>query len=79
MVRIRLSRVGSRNRPFYHIIVSDKRNSRNGKFIEKIGFFNPIYLGKSVKLNFNLNRLNYWISVGAKMSSRVKILIRKNN
>lgn len=76
MVRIRLSRVGSKNRPFYHIIVSDKRSARNGKFIEKIGFFNPISSGKSVKLKFNLNRLNYWINVGAKISNRVKVLIK---
>lgn len=76
MVRIRLSRVGSKNRPFYHIIVCDKRSARNGRFIEKIGFFNPISLGKSIKFKFNLNRLNYWISVGAKISNRVKMLIK---
>lgn len=78
MVIIRLSRKGSKNRPFYQITVSDRRNSRDGKFIENIGYFNPI-LKKNNKthINLNLNRINYWISCGAQISNRVNNLLKK--
>lgn len=77
MVRIRLSRFGVKKRPFYKIIVADKRRSRDGKFIEKLGYFNPTPSGKSMQLNLKLDRIKYWISVGAVVSDRVLNLIKK--
>ncbi|WWO99088.1 MAG: 30S ribosomal protein S16 [Candidatus Dasytiphilus stammeri] len=75
MVRIRLSRHGAKNRPFYQVIVTDKRNARNGRFIERIGFFNPIAKGQDKGLYLNLDRLGYWINQGALLSLRVNTLI----
>ncbi|NIH16560.1 MAG: 30S ribosomal protein S16 [Buchnera aphidicola (Periphyllus lyropictus)] len=74
MVKIRLSRHGSNKKPFYKIIVTDSRSPRNGRFIEKIGFFNPILKNKENSLKINLKKIQYWISVGAKMSNKVKKL-----
>ncbi|WP_343183410.1 30S ribosomal protein S16 [Buchnera aphidicola] len=77
MVKIRLSRNGSNKKPFYKIVVTDSRSSRNGKFIEKIGFFNPIINNKNISFQINKEKIKYWISVGAKMSYRLKYLIKK--
>lgn len=76
MVVIRLSRGGTNKRPFYHILVADKQRSRDGRFIESLGYFNPIAAGKDVRLSLNLDRANYWISKGAQPSDRVKSLIK---
>lgn len=76
MVIIRLSRKGVKKRPFYQIIVSDNRNSRDGKFIERLGFLNPIKNVKTKNLNISLERINYWINQGAKISKRVLTLIK---
>ncbi|QCI23920.1 30S ribosomal protein S16 [Buchnera aphidicola (Macrosiphoniella sanborni)] len=79
MVKIRLSRYGTKKRPFYKIIVADSRFPRNGRFIERIGFFNPIAKGKSETLKINLERVQYWINQGAQMSERSKKLIKLFN
>ena len=76
MVVIRLSRGGAKKRPFYHIVVSDKRSARDGRCVERIGYFNPIATGKDVRLQLNLERALYWISTGAKPSDRVRGLIK---
>ena len=76
MVVIRLSRGGVRKRPFYHIVVADKQRSRNGRFIEQIGYFNPIAAGKDVRLTIDLERAQHWINNGAQASDRVKFLIK---
>jgi small subunit ribosomal protein S16 len=76
MVSIRLSRGGAKKRPFYHIVVTDSRNRRDGRFIERLGFFNPIASGKEEPLRLNLARANYWLSVGAQPSERVSKLIK---
>lgn len=76
MVVIRLSRGGAKKRPFYHIVVSDKRRSRDGRFIENLGYFNPIASGKDIPLKFDIERAAYWISKGAQPSDRVKTLIK---
>lgn len=76
MVVIRLSRGGAKKRPFYHIVVADKRRSRDGRFIEQLGYFNPIASGKDVKLTLDLERAQYWISNGAQPSDRVKHLLK---
>lgn len=74
MVTVRLARGGSKKRPFYHIVVADSRRSRNGRFIEKIGFFNPIARGQEERLRLQSDRLEHWVGLGAQVSDRVKSL-----
>ncbi len=76
MVVIRLSRGGAKKRPFYHVVVADKRFARDGRCIERIGYFNPIASGKEVRLHLNPERITYWITKGAQPSDRVKALIK---
>ena len=78
MVTIRLSRVGAKKRPFYHITVTDSRKPRDGRFIERVGFFNPIAQGKDIRLSIDHERLNYWVGTGAKLSERVESLIKES-
>ncbi|WP_041069717.1 30S ribosomal protein S16 [Candidatus Ishikawella capsulata] len=77
MVKIRLAYHGAKKRPFFQIVVTDCRKARNGKFIERIGFFNPISSGRSIPMRLDLNRIAYWISKGAQLSNRVQSLIKK--
>jgi len=77
MVTIRLARGGAKKRPFYHVVVTDSRNRRDGRYIERLGFFNPIASGQGVRLEINLERLDYWTSQGAQMSDRVKSLAKE--
>jgi small subunit ribosomal protein S16 len=76
MVTIRLARSGAKNRPFYHVIVTDSRNSRDGRYIERIGFFNPLARGNEEKLRLDNERVDYWKSNGAQPSDRVAKLIK---
>jgi small subunit ribosomal protein S16 len=76
MVVIRLSRTGAKKRPFYHIVVADKRRARDGRFIEQLGYFNPIATGKEIPLVLDLERAQQWIDKGAQPSDRVKHLIK---
>jgi small subunit ribosomal protein S16 len=76
MVVIRLARGGSKARPFYHIVVADKRCRRDGRFIERIGFYNPIARGNDEPLRIAQDRLSYWLGVGAKPSEAVERLIK---
>ncbi len=76
MVVLRLARHGANKRPYYHIIVADSRSKRDGKNLERIGFFNPLANDKEQKLNINLARANHWIEQGAQVSHRVKSLIK---
>jgi small subunit ribosomal protein S16 len=75
MVKIRLSRGGARKHPFYHIVVTDSRKARDGRKIERVGFFNPVARGKEERLRVDLQRVEYWTAVGAQVSERVKSLI----
>jgi len=77
MVTIRLSRGGALKRPFYHIVVTDRRNRRDGRYIERLGFFNPIASDEEDSLKIDLDRAEYWFSHGAKPSDRVATLIKK--
>jgi small subunit ribosomal protein S16 len=77
MVVIRLSRTGAKRRPFYKITVADSRNARDGRFIERVGFYNPIASGKEEALRLDLERVEYWISKGAQPTDRVKQLVRQ--
>ncbi len=76
MVTIRLARGGAKNQPFYHVVVADSRKSRDGKYIERLGFFNPFARGNEEKLRLNDERIDYWKSVGAQPSERVARLIK---
>ena len=75
MVTIRLSRGGAKKKPFYHIVVTDSRKSRDGRRIEQVGFFNPVAKGAEERLRLDLERVDYWTGVGAQMSDRVKSLL----
>jgi small subunit ribosomal protein S16 len=76
MVTIRLSRGGSKNRPFYQVVVTDSRSARDGRYIERVGFFNPVARGEEVKLQLDNERVAYWRSKGAQPSDRVAQLIK---
>jgi len=76
MVTIRLARSGAKKRPFYHVTVADSRRARNGRFIERVGFYNPIATGQEESLRIDLERIEHWISKGAKPSERVASLIK---
>jgi len=76
MVTIRLARGGSKKRPFYHLTVADSRNARNGRFIEQVGFFNPVARGQEERLRVDLERVGYWTGQGAQMSDRVARLVK---
>ncbi len=75
MVTIRMSRGGAKKRPFYHIVVTDSRNCRDGRYIERIGFFNPIATGGEERLRIDTGRADYWKSQGAQVSDRVSRLL----
>jgi len=75
MVKIRLSRGGAKKKPFYHIVVADSRNKRDGRRIERIGFYNPMAKGQEEGLRVDLERVDYWTGVGAQISERVQNLI----
>jgi small subunit ribosomal protein S16 len=77
MVTIRLARSGAKKRPFYQIVVTDSRNRRDGRFIERLGFFNPIAAGGEQRLEVNQERVSYWIAQGAKPSDRVNSLLKQ--
>lgn len=77
MVKIRLSRGGAKGRPFYHIIVADERSARDGRNIERVGFFNPVAAGKDVRLQLDTERVNAWVAKGAQLSDKVRVLLKE--
>ena len=77
MVTIRLTRTGAKKRPFYHLNVAESSARRDGRFIERIGYFNPIATGKAQRLSVDLERFEYWVSVGAQPSDRVTALVKQ--
>jgi len=76
MVIIRLARGGSKKRPFYHLTVTDSRKSRDGRFIERVGFFNPVARGQEERLRIDRDRVDHWVSQGAQTSERVAQLLK---
>ncbi len=76
MVTIRLSRGGAKKQPFYQMVVADSRRARDGRFIENVGFFNPMAKGQEEKLRINIDRIEHWIGQGAQPSERVAALIK---
>ena len=77
MVTIRLARGGAKKRPFYHVVVADSRCKRDGRYIERVGFFNPIASGQEERLRLNDERIQHWIGNGAKTTDRVASLIKE--
>ncbi len=77
MVIIRLSRGGSKNRPFYNVVVTDSRNRRDGRFIERVGFYNSVATEKQEPLRLDLARVAYWQSKGAQLSDAVAKLVKR--
>lgn len=72
MLKIRMSRGGAKKRPFYKIVVADSRRPRDGKFIEKVGFFNPLLpKDKTERLSLDIERIKYWLGQGAQPSERI--------
>jgi len=76
MVTIRLTRRGAKKTPFYHIVVTDSRMRQGGMTLEQVGFFNPIPTGKQRRLELKLDRVDYWVGKGAKLSERVAELAK---
>lgn len=76
MVTIRLARGGAKKRPFYHVVVTDSRSRRDGRFIERLGFFNPVARGQEERLRLELARVDHWLQQGAQATDRVAALIR---
>ncbi|MFL0796527.1 MAG: 30S ribosomal protein S16 [Cellvibrionaceae bacterium] len=76
MVTIRLTRGGSKKRPFYHVNVTDSRSSRDGRYLERVGFFNPGARGQEERLRLDTDRISHWTGLGAQVSDRVKQLIK---
>lgn len=76
MVKIRLARGGAKKKPFYHIVVTDIRNRRDGRYIERIGFFNPVARGAEEKLRLDTGRVDHWVGQGAQLSERVRDLVK---
>ena len=77
MIVIRLARRGTKKRPFYDIVVADKARARDSRFIEKLGFFNPIAQGDAIPLEMNVERIQHWIGLGAQPSPRIKSLVKQ--
>ncbi len=76
MVTIRLSRSGSKKRPFYHISVTDSRRARDGRFLERVGFFNPVARGQEERFRLDRERFDFWVGQGAQVSDRVAKLAK---
>ena len=77
MVIIRLSRGGSKNRPFFNVVVADSRNRRDGRFIERVGFFNPVAPEGQETLRLQLERISLWEEKGAQLSETVSKLVKR--
>ena len=77
MVTIRLTRGGAKKRPFYQIVVADSRSPRDGRFIERIGFFNPLAAGQAERLHLDVAKVDAWVAKGASLSDRVESLVKE--
>ncbi|NND93185.1 MAG: 30S ribosomal protein S16 [Granulosicoccus sp.] len=76
MVTIRLSRGGAKKQPFYHVVATDSRARRDGRYIERLGFYNPVARGDASAVQIDMDRVDYWIGVGAQMSERVSRIVK---
>ena len=78
MVVIRLARGGAKKRPFYNVVVADSRSRRDGRFIERVGFYNPIATPKEEALRLSIDRIAYWQERGAQLSDTVAGLVKRS-
>jgi len=76
MVTIRLARGGAKKRPFFHVVVTDRRNPRDSKYIERVGYYNPVAAGGEIPLTLDRARIDHWVSQGAQPSERVVRLMK---
>lgn len=77
MVKIRLTRGGAKKRPFYHIIVTDSRSARDGRNIERVGFYNPVAAGNEKRVELNIDRVKHWVANGAQLTDKVADLYKQ--
>jgi small subunit ribosomal protein S16 len=77
MVVIRLARGGAKKRPFYNVVVADSRRARDGRYVERLGYYNPMAADGEEKLRIALDRINYWRGCGAQLSATVERLVRQ--
>ena len=77
MVKIRLTRGGAKKRPFYHIIVTDSRSARDGRNIERLGYYNPVAAGNEKRIELDIARVDHWVGQGAQMTDKVRNLYKE--
>ncbi len=77
MVKIRLTRGGAKKRPFYHVIVTDSRNKRDGRAIERLGYYNPIAVGQDKRVEIDTVRVDHWVGQGAQLTDKVANLVKQ--
>lgn len=77
MVKIRLARGGAKGRPFYHVIVTDSRNKRDGRNIERVGYYNPVASGADKRLELDVEKVQSWVAKGAQLSDKVRALVKE--
>ena len=77
MVKIRLTRGGAKKRPFYHVIVTDSRSARDGRNIERVGFYNPVAQGAEKRVELDLVRIKHWVDMGAQLTDTVADLYKQ--
>ena len=77
MVKIRLTRGGAKKRPFYHIVATDHRKKRDGRSLERLGFYNPVAQGNEKRVELSIERINHWISEGAQLTDKVRMLVKE--
>ena len=77
MVKIRLSRGGAKKRPFYHIIVTDSRSARDGRNIERVGYYNPVAAGNEKRVELDVARVDHWVGNGAQLTEKVRTLYKE--
>ena len=77
MVKIRLTRGGAKKRPFYHIIVTDSRSARDGRNIERVGYYNPVAQGAEKRVELDVERVKHWVSKGAQLTDKVATLYKE--
>jgi small subunit ribosomal protein S16 len=77
MVKIRLTRGGAKKRPFYHIIVTDSRSARDGRNIERLGYYNPVAKGQDKRFELDVERVKYWLGQGAQLTEKVADLYKQ--
>lgn len=77
MVRIRLSRAGAKGRPFYHVVVTDQRSARDGRNIERVGYYNPVAQGAEQRVVLDLARVDHWVKNGAQLTDKVRNLLKE--